>query len=296
MEEHFADKRKLQQKQESVKEKKATVEEKKAEQEAHKKDLNNLHTQLDGQKAKKEKIKEKLVEEYGELEEYSLSLAEENEIMANHASALEQAKALAQNEIARIEEEERQAELEAQQQAEKESQSESVGEEDTSNNSSSTGSTGGSSTPAPNKPSQPNVSTGGGGFGWPASGAFTSGFGPRWGTNHNGIDISAPRGTAVTASAAGVVSSVNTGCVEGNKQCGGGYGNFIIVTHFINGQAFDTLYGHLSSVSVSNGQTVGKGQHIGGIGHTGDSTGPHLHFEIHPGGYRNPVDPMGYLN
>ena len=138
-------------------------------------------------------------------------------------------------------------------------------------------------------------------FSWPASGRLSSGFGSRpspggiGSTTHNGIDISAPKGTAVTAPASGVVNLVNTGCVEGNYSCGGGYGNYIIITHVIDGKHYDTLYGHLSSVNVSNGQTVSKGQTIAGVGHTGSSTGPHLHFEVHPGGYKNPVNPMQFL-
>src|SRR5699024_6202364 len=104
----------------------------------------------------------------------------------------------------------------------------------------------------------------------------TSGFGTRespggiGSTSHNGVDFGAAKGTAVTAPASGVVTLVTTGCKEGDHGCGGGYGNYIIVTHYIDGKSYDTLYGHLSSVN--------KGHTIGAVGHTGSSTGPHLHF------------------
>src|SRR5699024_11985595 len=138
-------------------------------------------------------------------------------------------------------------------------------------------------------------------FTMPTSGRMSSPFGPRsspggiGSTNHKGQDIAASKGTPVVAGASGVVSTVNTGCVEGDLSCGGYLGNYIVVTHSINGKAYATLYGHLSSVNVSQGQSVSRGEQIGAVGSTGSSTGAHLHFEVHPGGYKNPVDPAGYL-
>ena len=113
--------------------------------------------------------------------------------------------------------------------------------------------------------------------------------------NHNGIDIGAPKGAPVVATASGVVSTVVSGCVEGNMSCGGGFGNHVRIVHHINGTTYMTIYAHLSSVAVSPGQVVSKGQQVGGVGNTGHSFGNHLHFEIHPGGYRNPDNPMKYL-
>ncbi|GAB3806430.1 murein hydrolase activator EnvC family protein [Virgibacillus kimchii] len=138
------------------------------------------------------------------------------------------------------------------------------------------------------------TSTGGGDaiFIWPASGTFTSDFGnrthPVYGTQrlHGGVDIAAPIGTPVKAAASGVVSSAGTM---------GGFGNAILITHTIGGQTYTTLYAHLNSISVSAGQTVSQGQNIGEMGNTGVSTGPHLHFEVHPGGYKNPQNPLQYL-
>lgn len=274
MEEHAADQLALEQKQIEVEQKKLKVEEKRAALLKQKEKLEDLKAELDEQKAEQARLKSKLEKEYEELEEYNLSLEEENRIMEEQAAALEKAKQLAESEKARLEQEER----EHQERLARESQA----------NSSSQGvkQTAGSNVV---------VSGGSGSFMWPAAGRFTSGFGPRWGTMHNGIDIANGRGTAVVASATGVVSTTVTGCTEGNIRCGGGYGNYIIVTHVVDGQTFATLYAHLTGVSVSVGQTVTQGQQIGTMGHTGHSTGPHLHFEIHPGGYKNPADPMRYL-
>lgn len=107
----------------------------------------------------------------------------------------------------------------------------------------------------------------------PVNGPITSGFGPRFHPLlkrfklHTGVDIAAPIGTPVYAAAEGVV--VHAGWL-------GAYGNAVIIDH---GGGVSTLYGHLSSINVSPGQTVAQGELIGGIGSTGLSTGPHLHFE-----------------
>lgn len=107
-----------------------------------------------------------------------------------------------------------------------------------------------------------------GSFNWPVNGAtLTSGFGKRWGRMHRGVDmVSSDR--SIMAADEGVV------LFAGVKN---GYGNCIIVNHR-NG--YKTLYGHLSKISVSVGDIVEKGQNIGVMGDTGNSTGTHLHFEI----------------
>jgi murein DD-endopeptidase MepM/ murein hydrolase activator NlpD len=115
---------------------------------------------------------------------------------------------------------------------------------------------------------------------WPVSGVLTSGYGPRGGQMHVGIDIAAPAGTAVRAAAAGRV--VIAGWM-------GGYGNVIVIDH---GGGLATAYAHLSSIWVGGG-TVSQGQSIGGVGSTGNSTGNHLHFEVRVNG--NAVDPLAYL-
>jgi murein DD-endopeptidase MepM/ murein hydrolase activator NlpD len=116
---------------------------------------------------------------------------------------------------------------------------------------------------------------------WPVSGPVTSGFGWRWGRMHEGIDIAVPTGTPVAAAAAGTV--IHAGWM-------GGYGNLVVIDH---GGGLSTAYGHNSSVAVGYGQPVAQGQIIAYAGSTGNSTGPHVHFEVRVGG--GPTDPLGYL-
>lgn len=121
------------------------------------------------------------------------------------------------------------------------------------------------------------------GYIWPARGVLTSGYGWRWGRMHKGVDIAAPIGTPVMAAAAGEVVSAGWNS--------GGYGNLVKVKH-ADGSL--TLYGHNSKILVHSGQVVEQGEQIAEMGSTGYSTGPHLHFEIHPNG-QNAVNPMAYL-
>lgn len=97
------------------------------------------------------------------------------------------------------------------------------------------------------------------------------------GPGRRGIDIGAPTGTPLYASAEGVVLIVKTGCVVGRSSCGGGYGNMVIIQH-PNGTK--TLYGHMSKVITYTGARVSRGAIIGYVGSTGHSTGPHVHFEV----------------
>jgi Meckel syndrome type 1 protein len=115
----------------------------------------------------------------------------------------------------------------------------------------------------------------------PVNGTVTSNFGPRWGRNHDGIDIAAPSGTAVRAAACGTVS------LAGQQS---GYGNMVCITHT---SQFSTCYAHLSRFGVSNGASVQQGQVIGYVGCTGNCTGPHLHFETRVNGQAQ--DPRTYL-
>lgn len=111
----------------------------------------------------------------------------------------------------------------------------------------------------------------------PASGRVTSPYGSRKGGFHPGVDIGNVRGTPIFAAASGTVVKVVTGCVEGKKSCGGGYGNNIDIIH-VNGTT--TRYAHLSKVTVRVGDNISQSEQIGALGNTGSSTGPHLHFEI----------------
>ena len=127
------------------------------------------------------------------------------------------------------------------------------------------------------------------GFLWPLNGynTLTSLFGSRIhpitgkANNHTGIDIPAPAGTAILASKSGVVITSTR-----NRS----YGNYVVVGH---SDGTSTLYAHMSSRSVSQGQTVKQGQVVGRVGTTGSSTGNHLHFEVRVNGSR--VDPVNYF-
>lgn len=116
---------------------------------------------------------------------------------------------------------------------------------------------------------------------WPASGSVTSKFGQRWGKEHNGIDIGASTGTNVKAFMAGKVT------YSGWES---GYGNLVIINH---GNGLQTYYAHNSKLLVKIGQSVDSGSIIAKSGNTGNSTGPHIHFEVRKNG--TPVNPYSYL-
>ncbi|ERT06602.1 lysM domain protein [Lyngbya aestuarii BL J] len=121
------------------------------------------------------------------------------------------------------------------------------------------------------------------GYIWPSRGILSSGYGWRWGRMHRGIDIAAPIGTPIFAAAPGVITYAGWNS--------GGYGNLVEIEH-PDGSL--TLYAHNSRVLVNKGQKVAQGQQISEMGSTGRSTGPHLHFEIHPSG-QGAVNPMALL-
>jgi murein DD-endopeptidase MepM/ murein hydrolase activator NlpD len=98
---------------------------------------------------------------------------------------------------------------------------------------------------------------------------FTSGYGPRWGRLHAGVDLAAPIGTPIYAASNGNVSEAG--------WTDGGYGNRIVL---ISPEGIRTTYNHLQEIKCSQGQQVTVGQQIGDMGSTGFSTGPHLHFEV----------------
>ena len=127
-------------------------------------------------------------------------------------------------------------------------------------------------------------------------GRKTSGFGPRWGKNHNGIDIGVPDGTGVNSVADGEV-------VRADMKNYYGYGNFIIIKHELDGETFYSAYAHLTKMLVSVGNKVKQGDRIalsgGGQGlakGSGKSTGPHLHFEIRKSQNGNWVNPESYIS
>lgn len=311
MEEQAADKQLLTENKVEVEEKKETVVAKKDELEGQKEELLALEKQLDEQKEDRETLMAELEEEHGELEEVKLTIKEEKQILAAEEKAKAQAIAQAEGKISELEqlareeeerkrkeeeERQRQEELARQAEQEKAEKVESAPQTQTgSNSTNSSNSSKSSNSTSPAKPTESGSSSGGGNgiFIHPASGGVTSGFGMR---NHPidkiqkfhaGIDYGTPVGTPLRAPADGVVSTSGTM---------GGFGNVIMISHHINGQDYTTVMAHLSSMNVSSGQSVSQGQVIGATGNTGHSTGPHLHFEVHVGGYGNPVNPVGYLN
>jgi murein DD-endopeptidase MepM/ murein hydrolase activator NlpD len=124
--------------------------------------------------------------------------------------------------------------------------------------------------------------------GWPVQGRLMGGFGERQdpfsgeGAYHTGVDISAPIGTPVQASADGRVHFAGFFA---------GYGRLVIIDH---GNHYETYYAHLSRISVAEGQEVRHGELLGNVGMSGRSTGPHLHYEVRIG--NSPVNPYRFLN
>ena len=125
---------------------------------------------------------------------------------------------------------------------------------------------------------------------------LTSEYGPRVhpisgeSSFHTGTDFAAPDGTPILAAADGTVTVA---------EFSGGYGGLIVIEHTLNGQTVATAYGHMweTGIHVQPGDTVTAGQHIGDIGSSGNSTGPHLHFEVRTGGTDGEhTDPAAWLN
>lgn len=285
MEEHEQDQLALERKKEEVESKKANVELKKVELEGQRSKLEALKVQLDDQKAEQKKLKKELQAEYADLEEVELSLDEEQALMAAEAAVIEQAKNLAVQEKKRLEQEaERQRQEEAERQR-KEAERQKQAAQSNSSGKSSNQSTNNQQVSV----SPPPVASGSG-FIRPVGGRVSSEYGwrthPISGTRkfHNGIDLAGNNGYAVSAANSGVVA--HAGWM-------GGYGNTVMISH----GSVTTLYAHLSSISVKSGQSVGRGTKIGNVGSTGNSTGPHLHFEVHPNGYgKGTANPRNYVN
>ncbi|WP_096269444.1 murein hydrolase activator EnvC family protein [Paucisalibacillus globulus] len=242
--------------------KRKDVEDKKVALEGQKSELVALESQLDEQMAKRQSLLAQLEEEQHHLEQYVITLEDEQRFLAQQEEAAKKAQQIAEQQLAAL--------------AKK--------KEDTSSNTNA---------------SSPNAGTGN--FIWPASGSRTSNFGwrvhPIYFTKnyHGGVDIGAPQGTPIYSSGAGVG-------VVSTAEYHNSYGNHVMIVNIIDGQTYVTNYAHMSSIAVSPGQQVEQGQVIGYVGSTGDSTGPHLHFEIHLNRYRgvNPattsaVNPINYL-
>lgn len=256
-----------------LEEQQASLEKKLQQQEDSKNELVSLKASLDTQKASKGNLVDQLEVEQAKLHEEKEVLETEYDEILNLSQETQNKIVAEQKRIAEIAR--KAAEEKKRKEAEERKRQQAA--------------SGGSSTAIP------NVSAGS----WtrPASGRFTSGYGSRTHPihgvvkTHYGIDIANSTGTPVVSAADGVVSYASPLST---------YGNVIMVTHSIDGQIFTSLYAHLSSIKVNKGQVVSKGQIIGGIGTTGNSTGPHLHFEIHLGNWegmaKNSVNPLRYIS
>ena len=172
-----------------------------------------------------------------------------------------------------------------------------------SSSSSSSSSSGSSSSGSSSSGSSSVIVPSGSGFAWPTPGFVSRSsewFEDREVYNHGGIDIAGAgiMGTPVVAAANGTVVATNSSCTHNwgksySCGCGGGYGNYVMISH-AGGKM--TVYGHLTSLTVSSGQSVSRGQVIGYVGSTGNSTGPHLHYECRLNGVRyNPMSEYPYM-
>lgn len=121
-----------------------------------------------------------------------------------------------------------------------------------------------------------------GAFVRPSTGVVTSRYGARWGRMHKGVDLGGNTGDPIRAADGGVVIAAG--------DANDGYGNKVVIDH---GNNYHTLYGHSSEVLVKVGMRVEKGDIIARVGSTGDSTGPHLHFEVIYNGQA--IDPMPFI-
>ncbi|NYE03659.1 peptidoglycan hydrolase CwlO-like protein [Bacillus niacini] len=247
----------------SLEENQAKLEEELASVQTMLADLEKLNQQLNAQRAEQDQLLATLEQQEEEIHEHKMELQEEAQLLAAQSAAIQKAIALEQKR-----------------------QEEAAAAAAAANNNSGSGNGGGESTSP-----QPTAPVSSGAFTMPANGTFTSGFGGRWGATHFGIDIAnRAAGVPIWAAADGVVIQ---------SYLSSSYGNVVFIAHSINGQTYTTVYAHMETRSVSSGAVVRKGQQIGIMGNTGDSTGKHLHFELHRGEWNasksNAINPVGIV-
>lgn len=276
--------------------------------------ISEIQTKLDELSTKKESIeadKKDLETQQASLksdqDEFNKLISDNDEILKNlYASNSEaqhslESAALQSDEIEAKISEYYAAQKAAAEQAAKASQSSSSS--GSSSSSSSSSSSGSSSSGSSSSGSSSVIVPSGSGFAWPTPGFVSLSsewFEDREVYNHGGIDIAGAgiMGTPVVAAADGTVVATNSSCTHNwgksySCGCGGGYGNYVMISH-AGGKM--TVYGHLTSLTVSSGQSVSRGQVIGYVGSTGNSTGPHLHYECRLNGVRyNPMSEYPYM-
>lgn len=276
--------------------------------------LDELSTQKESLEADKKDLETQQASLKSDQDEFNKLISDNDEILKNlYASnskaqnSLESA-ALKSDEIESKISEYYAAQKAAAEQAARAAQSSSSssgGSSSSSSGSSSSGSSssGSSSSGSSSSGSSSVIVPSGSGFAWPTPGFVSLSsewFEDRQVYNHGGIDIAGAgiMGTPVVAAADGTVIATNSSCTHNwgksySCGCGGGYGNYVMISH-AGGKM--TVYGHLTSLTVSTGQTVSRGQVIGYVGSTGNSTGPHLHYECRLNGVRyNPMSEYPYM-
>lgn len=252
--------------------------------------LDELSTKKESLEADKKDLETQQASLKSDQDEFNKLISDNDEILKNlYASNSEAQNSL---ESAALQSDEIEAKISEYYAAQK-AAAERAAQASQSSSSSSSSSSSGSSSSGSSSVIVPS----GSGFAWPTPG-FTYLSSPwredRETYNHGGIDIAGAgiMGTPVVAAADGTVIASNSSCTHNwgksySCGCGGGYGNYVMISH---AEGKMTVYGHLTSLTVSTGQTVSRGQVIGYVGSTGNSTGPHLHYECRLNGVRyNPM-------
>lgn len=301
LDEHIADEERLHNAKQEVEAKKAKVEENKAA-------LVTIKNELDSQKNELNSLQDDLNEKETQLQQELNAIISDEELLKGQEHALEAELAAWEEEQKKAREEEerrKQEEKERQERQEREAkQAADAAQVETASEPTK------ASTPAANAPSSREASPSTSGnnsvqnaapaannsssFIRPATGSVTSQYGMRGGRMHWGIDI----GKNGRSGDVPIVSVLDGTVVEAGYHSGG-FGNWVLVTHQMNGQQYSTVYAHLDRIDVSAGQRVGQGTQLGTMGNTGNSFGAHLHFEVHQGAFNwsrsNAVDPMNYI-
>jgi membrane-bound metallopeptidase len=267
--------------------------------------LNELSTKKEALEADKKDLETQQASLKSDQDEFNKLISDNDEILKNlYASNSEAQNSL---ESAALQSDEIEAKISqyyaAQKAAAEHAAQASQSSSGSSSSSSSSSSSGSSSSGSSSSGSSSVIVPSGSGFAWPTPGFVSLSsewFEDREVYNHGGIDIAGAgiMGTPVVAAADGTVVATNSSCTHNwgksySCGCGGGYGNYVMISH-AGGKM--TVYGHLTSLTVSSGQSVSRGQVIGYVGSTGNSTGPHLHYECRLNGVRyNPMSEYPYM-